>query len=339
MRDTATEWEDAMKIGIYGTKKRGLAEMKKCQAAGHEVCFIETHPEQREVEGVPVYAAADAKTLGMDEYHIANTHIEETVRSLLDAGVEEERIVVLMPMVGGDANFVLRYLDSTYYQPRLSFDAGLVLTRTMSYQTGVPYVDPLQIGHNRLFFSDDYSRYGTLRLLVREIEENQIPGDAAELGVFQGKFSYAINSLLPQRKLWLFDTFEGFAEENITDEEKEIGIAQGTFGETSEQKVLSRLPHPEMGEVRKGLSPSTIPAQDVKLAFVSIDCDLYQPALDGLQYFYPRLQPGGYIMLHDYINTYFPGIHKAVEDYEKSHGRLVKVPLADEAGTVVIQKP
>ena len=328
-----------MKIGIYGTKKRGLAEMRKCREAGHDACFIETHPEQREVEGVPVYAAAEAGSLGLDEFHIANTHIEETVQSLLDAGIEPERIVVLMPMVGGDANFVLRYLDRVDYQPRLSFDAGLVLTRTMSYETGVSYVEPLKIGRNRFFFSDDYSRYGTLKLLVREIEENRIPGDAAELGVFQGKFSYCINSLLPQRRLWLFDTFEGFAEENITEEEKGIGIAKGAFGETSEQKVLARLPHPEMCEVRKGLFPSTIPDQDVHFAFVSIDCDLYQPALDGLQYFYPRLHPGGYIMLHDYINTYFPGIHKAVADYEKANGRLVKVPLADEAGTVVIQKP
>lgn len=328
-----------MKIGIYGTKVRGMAELQKCTGGGHDVCFIETAPKQTEVEGIPVYAAADAGKLDCDEFHIANRYVEEIVENLRRAGVPEEKIVIPMPHVMGDGNLVLRHLRETGYAPQLSFDAGLVLTRVMSFVDGVPYTERLRVGHNQWFFSDDYCRYGTLRLLAKQIEEDGIGGDVAELGVFQGKLSYCINLLFPERRFWLFDTFEGFAGKNLSEEERQKGIREGHFSDTSEEHVLSRLPHRERCIVRKGLFPSTIPEKDVTYALVSLDCDLYEPALEGLRYFYAHLAPGGYILLHDYQSTWYTGIHEAVQAYEKEHGRLVKVPLPDEAGTIVIQKP
>ena len=59
--------------------------------------------------------------------------------------------------------------------------------------------------------TNDYVRLATLELLCRRLES--VPGAAAELGVYRGFFAKCINQLNPKRKLYLFDSFEGFADE------------------------------------------------------------------------------------------------------------------------------
>lgn len=44
---------------------------------------------------------------------------------------------------------------------------------------------------------------------------NSIEGSVAEAGVYQGNFSAVINKCFPTRKLYLFDTFEGFDSKEI----------------------------------------------------------------------------------------------------------------------------
>jgi hypothetical protein len=61
----------------------------------------------------------------------------------------------------------------------------------------------------------DYVRYSSLELVAREIYENKISGNVAELGVYQGGFAQYINQIFPDRKLYLFDTFEGFNESDV----------------------------------------------------------------------------------------------------------------------------
>ena len=63
--------------------------------------------------------------------------------------------------------------------------------------------------------SEDYCRYTTLELLMEQIKDNNIEGELAELGVFRGYFSKYINASFPDRKLYLFDIFEGFDEKDI----------------------------------------------------------------------------------------------------------------------------
>ncbi|WP_366515539.1 TylF/MycF/NovP-related O-methyltransferase [Rheinheimera soli] len=60
--------------------------------------------------------------------------------------------------------------------------------------------------------------------------------------------------------------------------------------------------------------------------------------LNAIEYFYPRLTAGGYLMLHDYNHADFRGVKQAVADYEAKHGKLAKVPVPDQGGTIVITK-
>ena len=59
--------------------------------------------------------------------------------------------------------------------------------------------------------TNDYVRLATLELLCRQLQG--VPGAAAELGVYRGFFARCINRLLPERKLYLFDSFEGFSSD------------------------------------------------------------------------------------------------------------------------------
>ncbi len=190
----------------------------------------------------------------------------------------------------------------------------------------------------------DYFRYRTFELVADEVIKSDIPGCVAEVGVFQGTFSALINKKFPRRDLFLFDTFEGFDEEESS---KEIlmGRCNDNFikahKDTSVERVLSKLVTPEKAHICKGFFPETV-TDDIsrrKFALVSLDVDFEESTLAGLKFFYPRMSEGGYIFIHDY-NTYFlEGIRIAVEKYENILGKqLKKIPLADRAGTLVIIK-
>ena len=185
-------------------------------------------------------------------------------------------------------------------------------------------------------------RSATLFNMADRLLQRKVPGDVAELGVYKGDTAWKLNLLFPDRKLYLFDTFAGFDPRDIAKEESSgYSRAQvGDFGDTSERAVLTRLPYPEQAIIRKGFFPETAKGlEEASFCLVSLDADLYAPLLAGLEYFYPRLSPGGMICLHDYGNPRFSGAAQAVADYEAAHGSLCLVPLCDLHGSAVIVAP
>lgn len=183
-------------------------------------------------------------------------------------------------------------------------------------------------------------RFSAARLIAEEISSRDIPGSVAELGVYKGEFAALINELFPDRSLYLFDTFEGFDEKDVAAEIKG-GLpyaAIGDFRDTSVGLVKSRLPFPERAVFRKGYFPDTALGIDKNFAFVSIDADLYQPVYEGMKYFWPRMNPGGYILVHDYNSLQFQGAGKAVRQYCEENDLFV-VPLSDMHGSAVLVKP
>ncbi|MCD8018297.1 MAG: class I SAM-dependent methyltransferase [Clostridiales bacterium] len=197
-----------------------------------------------------------------------------------------------------------------------------------------------------LFLRDLYQlldiRSATLWRMAKRIQEQSIPGNIAELGVYKGDLAWKLNLLFPDRSLYLFDTFEGFDKRDVEQESAHsFSRAQkGDFSDTDKSAVLARLPYPDKAVIRKGFFPDTANGlEEISYAFVSLDADLYAPILAGLHYFYPRLHQGGTLLLHDYNNPRFRGAHQAVEDYEKEKGHLLLVPLCDLHGSAVIMKP
>ena len=180
--------------------------------------------------------------------------------------------------------------------------------------------------------NNDYVRLATLELLCRRLEN--VPGAAAELGVYRGYFARCINLLMPDRKLYLFDSFEGFGEEACATE-----AFQAAHRNTAVEKVLTIMPHPDRVTVKPGFFPASLEGLEDRFCLVSLDVDFYQTTLDGLRYFWPRLERGGYLLLHDWGSPKLPGVAKALSDYEAELGRQIQaVPLCDVGGSLVLCK-
>ena len=194
---------------------------------------------------------------------------------------------------------------------------------------------PEQLRQTRLLPQEqenDYVRLGTLELLCRRL--SGVPGAAAELGVYRGQFARCINRLLPERKLYLFDSFQGF------DRDAGAGEAmQAAHEKTSARQVLAVMPWPEQVVLKPGFFPESLGGLEETFCLVSLDVDFEAATLAGLRWFWPRLSSGGYLLLHDWGNPGLPGPAQALERYQAELGqRLCGVPLPDFGGTLVLCK-
>jgi O-methyltransferase len=59
--------------------------------------------------------------------------------------------------------------------------------------------------------------------------------------------------------------------------------------------------------------------------------------LSSLDWFYDRLSPGGYILVHDFNNEAFGGAKKAVREFQDRTGASI-VPIPDWGGTAVVTR-
>lgn len=190
--------------------------------------------------------------------------------------------------------------------------------------------------HNLLVLSPDQIRLSTIELFANEVYERNIEGNVAELGVYKGDTSMVINQLFPDRKLYLFDTFEGLAEQDIV-YDRNSGLTQaeaGCMGDTSVELVLNKMKYRDKCIIRKGYFPTTAEGLEEKFCFVNIDCDLYLPIYEGLKYFYERLVPGGCILVHDYLADFYGGAKKAVRQFSEEY--KVNYIVLPDAGTSAV---
>lgn len=165
-----------------------------------------------------------------------------------------------------------------------------------------------------------------------------IKGSVAEVGVYQGDFAKQINRIFPESTLYLYDTFEGFNLSDVNQEENKGTVSTyAHYADTNVDLVLGKLPHPEKAVVRKGFFPESATGQDDGYAFVNLDADLYAPTLAGLEYFYPKLVPGGGIFVHDYFAPDFTGVKKAISEFI-NRSKISISPIGDFR-TVSITKP
>lgn len=223
-----------------------------------------------------------------------------------------------------------------------------VLARlAMTTRTGYDAVDPDDLLQRKEFqtwsYQSDYCRFRTFELMADEIRKRGVGGETAELGVYKGTFSRLINAKFPDKKLYLFDTFQSFNPKEYLEELVKERCQDGfidVFKDTSVERVLRDMPYPQQCIPRVGFFPDTAEGlEDMQYAFVSIDVDFEKSIYEGLTYFYPRLIKGGAIFVHDYNNYFLHGVKKAVDRYEEFTGEpLIRMPVADGGGTLVILK-
>lgn len=181
-----------------------------------------------------------------------------------------------------------------------------------------------------------------IRNIARRINKLGLDGDIAELGCYNGDTSWQLNVLFPNKKLYLFDTFQGNDERDLQKEaELELTGYENSYPiKNQEEKLLSRLSYPENAILKKGWFPETaFDLEDQTYAFVYLDAGLYLPTLTGLEYFFPRLVQGGVIFVAGYENSKYSGIYQAVNDFESKYGAFLILPVGDLTGSIMIIRP
>jgi Macrocin-O-methyltransferase (TylF) len=162
----------------------------------------------------------------------------------------------------------------------------------------------VQRAHGRTLITDD--RLENIARLVRSVRH--LPGELAELGTYRGGSASVIAGCCPEKRLRLFDTWEG----NPEDDQLEGGHLRGEFAADFDE-VRSFLEIYDV-EYFRGAFPDTAPAanDDTRYAFVHLDADTYQSTRAGLEYFLPRLVTGGVCVLDDYRWERCPGVELAL---------------------------
>ncbi|TRX72150.1 TylF/MycF/NovP-related O-methyltransferase [Carboxylicivirga sp. M1479] len=185
----------------------------------------------------------------------------------------------------------------------------------------------------------DKMRFYALWLQLKRIKEQKIEGAIAELGVYKGETAKMIHDFLPQKNFYLFDSFSGLPKQVIKEDcDGTVRPQTVHFGNTSPEEVLKYINgNNEKLIIKEGIFPETTEGlNEDGYALVHIDADLYQSTIDALNYFYPKLNQKGAIIVHDY-NHDWSGVKKAVDEFEEGIPECF-VELTDMYGSVILIK-
>jgi len=207
------------------------------------------------------------------------------------------------------------------------------------------------IGKAGLKSSDNFfkqRRYYSVYQMVNHVINKGISGDFSECGCWKGHSTYMISKLLQDngfsQTFHIFDSFEG----GLSDKSEEDKNLREKLTEAQIKKEKMLFSNTEE-DVKKLLSdfkfvklyPGWIPERfhevsNRTFSFVFIDVDLYQPTLESLNFFYPRLSKGGVIVIDDYGYSQFPGAAIAVDSLLNKN--KPSICFADSMGSFIIIK-
>ena len=321
-----------MRILLFGTGS-ALSDLLSILPEHVEVVGLADNDVKKHgttIAGYHVHEPRLIRELDFD-FVVVTPRIGEIIRAqLIELGIERERILLFYSsFADGLRRIVNEDMEALNRHLGLGLHPLALCTMQLWPEDKIEGVSS----------EDDYCRMMSLKLAANRIVQKNVPGAIAELGVYRGELAAVLNRLFADRTLYLFDTFEGFSDNDLSDgqERKHSRAAAGDFKDTSLEMVISRMAHPEKIVVCKGYFPDTTEGLEDTFALVSLDVDLYKPTIAGLQYFYPRLSRGGCIFVHDYNNRRFNGVRTAVEEFLDMTGAPI-VQLPDLAGTIIVAK-
>lgn len=189
-----------------------------------------------------------------------------------------------------------------------------------------------------------------------------VPGALVECGVWRGGSVLAMILRLQQlgvedRDLYLYDTFEGMTEPTDHDTSAfsepavvtwsraaDVGrvawdwlFTPELFGLAQVRELLTGTGYPAdrihfvVGPIEETL-PATAPE---RAAILRLDTDWYASTHHELVHLYPRLSPGGVLIVDDY--GHWEGCRKAVDEYFQAEAAPVLMTRVDYTGRLAIK--
>lgn len=172
-------------------------------------------------------------------------------------------------------------------------------------------------------------RLRNLRRLISRVLEDRIPGDFIETGVWRGGACIYMRALLmaydvTDRRVWVADLFAGLPPPNPERYPADSGSNLHKIGliAVSLEEVKKNFTKYNMLDEQvvflNGWFKDTLPHAPIeKLAILRLDGDMYELTIQALDLLYPKLSPGGFVIIDDYILI---PCRKAVDDFRARNG-------------------
>ncbi len=212
--------------------------------------------------------------------------------------------------------------------------------------TEIPY-DPVARADglawpSRAFTMIGEKRLRQLRQSVEDVLRDGVPGDLIETGVWRGGAAIMMRAVLEadgdtDRNVWLADSFRGLPAPNPEKYPRDAGLDLSGFhplavsAETVRENVRAvGLLDERMRFVEGWFSETLSHIEARAFAVIRLDGDLYESTTDALDALYPKLSPGGYLIVDDY--GCFEACRAAVHDYRDAHGIREPIVQIDWTG-------
>jgi len=202
------------------------------------------------------------------------------------------------------------------------------------------------------FTMTSVERMAALYDSLEYIRANNIQGDFVECGVWKGGnilgiMEYLAFHKMTDRKVFLYDTFEGMTPPEDIDKDH-----NGRKAESILQDVMCISP---IDEVREIIGRSSFPLANVtfvvgdvcitlnnannlhknNLALLRLDTDWYASTKKEMEVLYPKLNFGGVLIVDDY--GHWKGSKTAVDEYFEGQGISPRIEQIDYTGIKIIK--
>jgi O-methyltransferase len=166
-------------------------------------------------------------------------------------------------------------------------------------------------------------RLDNIRDCVESVLNSGVPGDLVETGVWRGGATIYMKAILEvhksDRKVFVCDSFEGLPRPSLWQDRgdrhhKQKDLCVGLEIVKDNFRKYNLLD--DRVVFLKGWFKDTLHNIPGPIAVLRLDGDMYESTMDALTALYPKLSPGGYLILDDYGDI--PGCKKAVDDYRRS---------------------
>jgi hypothetical protein len=179
-----------------------------------------------------------------------------------------------------------------------------------------------------------HTMVGTARLsnvedCLTAVLADDVPGDLIETGVWRGGVCIYLRAFLKvhgvtDRTVWVADSFAGMpvtdGSSHELDQELSLHEANNVLAVSREQVQANFDRYGLLDEqVRflEGWFSDTLPGAPIeRLALLRLDGDLYSSTMDALDNLYPKLSPGGFVIVDDYA---IPACREAVHEFRARH--------------------
>lgn len=172
---------------------------------------------------------------------------------------------------------------------------------------------------------------------LKKIINNKIEGDIVECGIWKGISIVFFSKILDlkkikEKKIFGYDTFEGFPKPGQKDVTKEGTLMRSTFEKKKINEDSSDWNYCSLADAQRNIENNTINSNNIilikgkventlkdeynipkKISILKLDTCLYESTKLELEVLFPRIQKGGILIVDNYVN--FKGVQDAVKEY------------------------